>query len=119
MEGIIPMVYKTIKRNTTRRQYKPLSSSTAAVSSGGASAKARESYDINNFYPNGYNHHHHLHYATPPRRDGEWNGHRRHKSFNFGNSGTGGQFSLEEDSVKPKQLVRFRSHRMFSCITGA
>lgn len=120
MEGLIPMVYNIIKKNRTRRQYESLSSSSSM------SGNALESYDdISNFYPNAscYNC-----MSTPTRGEdiitlkdqlcadqsniiGDHH-HRRHKSV-----GAGG--SLLESSIKSKQLLRFRSHKMFSCITGA
>ncbi|GFY81261.1 hypothetical protein Acr_01g0010700 [Actinidia rufa] len=102
MEGLLPMVYKTLKKNKTRRKYECLSSGAA------------QAYNISDFYAQGY-------MNPEPQKNGTINGgfhvestnghhHRRHKSF-----------SVPEDDVmvKPKQLVRFRSHRLFSCVTGA
>lgn len=101
------MVFKSLKKSKTRRQYTSLS------------APATQSYNIADFYPNGYN----FQYAAQTQQDEKIDeskfSHRRYKSFNHVDY-AGGRY-LPEDSVKPsKQLVRFRSHRrMFSCITGS
>ena len=118
MEGLIPLVYKTLKKNKIRRQYECLSSGAA------------QSYNIADFSVNGQSHSHV--YVKPNSTGGknigalnniaERNGHRRHMSM--------GDFSMVYSSAdsmktgasptaaKPK-LMRFRSHRMFSCVTGA
>lgn len=112
MEGLIPVVYRAIKRSKTRRQYECLSSSTA------------QSYNISDFYISSQNHAHIE--STAEKIAGfhaDGNVHRRHKSVGDYSS----QFYSVEDRVKgaasppipPKKLVRFRSHRMFSCVTGA
>ncbi|XP_010650752.1 uncharacterized protein LOC117913961 [Vitis riparia] len=112
MEGLIPVVYKAIKRSKTRRQYECLSSGAA------------QSYNIPDFYVSSQNY---VNTESPSEKiagfHAERNDHRRHKSVgDYSN-----QFFSVEDRVKgagspplpPKKLVRFRSHRMFSCVTGA
>ncbi|OWM84797.1 uncharacterized protein LOC116203699 [Punica granatum] len=118
MEGLIPIVYRAIKRTQTRRQYECLSSSAA------------QTYNIADFYPASS-------YGMPDTNaytNGDLkavgvgaggrlsNGHRRYNSL--------GDFSFSQDDrefdtgvrmkkqQQQQQLVRFRSHRMFSCITG-
>lgn len=110
MEGLIPMVYKVIRRNKVRREYRSLSSGSA------------QGYNIADFYTVDQSHV----YTMPSTQkiDGgfhtEGNGHRRSNSV--GNYGVG--FTLPEDKrmeaapPAPNQLVRFRSHRMFSCVNG-
>ncbi|AES72978.1 uncharacterized protein [Medicago truncatula] len=99
MEGLLPLVYKAIKKNRTRRQYE-------VISLGG-------SYNISMAE---------IHPQTQQPASDDYNiGHRRHKSVgdSFGN---GFQFhdQTTTGSVSPsKKLVRFSSHRMFSCIKGA
>ncbi|XP_059633208.1 uncharacterized protein LOC132275985 [Cornus florida] len=103
MEGLIPIIFRTIKRTKTRRSYECLSSGTA------------QSYNIADFYDTGT--HGHMYVAPPPEKmasfhaEGNGGTHRRHKSLGDGLS--------PEHMVKSKQMVRFRSHRMFSCVTGA
>ncbi|KAK2641624.1 hypothetical protein Ddye_023387 [Dipteronia dyeriana] len=104
MEGLIPMVFKAIKKNKTRRQYECLSSG------------ASQSYNIADFYVNTTTRHSadkvEERYATP---------HRRHKSvgdFYVGYSSSANGGGVGSPPV-PQKLVRFRSQRMFSCVTGA
>ena len=112
MEGLLPLVFKAIKKNRTRRQYECLSSGNAL------------SYNISmaEIYTQSHNQthqrvdHDHVH--------AEGIGHRRHKSIgDFGNgffeSPQRIRTGVAAGSSPPKQLVRFRSQRMFSCITGA
>uniref|UniRef100_A0A3Q7JU36 Uncharacterized protein n=1 Tax=Solanum lycopersicum TaxID=4081 RepID=A0A3Q7JU36_SOLLC len=87
MEGLIPLVCKTFKRNKTLRKYESLSSETNVIN------------NIEDFYPEYANRENYPEY-------------RRTQSVR-----------ASEKSVyytqKDKQLVRFTSHRMFSCVTGA
>nr|GMD52357.1 RNA-binding protein [Ipomoea batatas] len=101
MEGLIPLVCRSIKRSKTRQQYEFLSSGTTA-----------QTFNIQDFYQTGgYNH------SSPEAEAVEGNRHRRHKSLYAQN---GGGFSPDLATAKPEKLVRFRSHhRMFSCVTGA
>ncbi|KAL7595629.1 hypothetical protein Lser_V15G29606 [Lactuca serriola] len=82
MEGLIPMVYKSIKRSMT--------------------VKGRyQNYNIKEFYPDGYNYH----YPQQENNDKPQVSTTRSKSTH-GN--------LDNN----KKLVRFRSHRLLSCVTG-
>ncbi|KAL7176683.1 hypothetical protein ACSBR2_030099 [Camellia fascicularis] len=133
MEGLIPMVYKALKKKTTRRQYKCLSSGAAQTYNNNISVdfyaeQGYKSYQLEMASSigggggggggdvelmassNGRQHHHH---------------HRRHKS-SIGDYSTGFSAAPEDtdtDTVvlhnkQPKhKLVRFRSHRFFSCVT--
>lgn len=122
MEGLIPLVFRTIKRTRTRRQYECLST---------AGAAANDTFNIQDFYPNGY-------YSSSNnmmvvQNDYDYNGDRR-KAENMGAEGRrhrrhmslqveySGGFSPERAAAASKssrQLVRFKSSRMFSCVTGA
>ncbi|OIT01950.1 PREDICTED: uncharacterized protein LOC109227747 [Nicotiana attenuata] len=96
MEGLIPLVYKSIKRNKTLRKYESLSSAGA------------NSYNIEDFYPNES-------YLVAADGGGAENyRHRRTQSFHVKYDGGLNSVSTPKD----KQLVRFTSHRMFSCVTG-
>jgi len=108
MEGLLPLVYKAIKENRTRRQYE-------VISLGG-------SYNISmaEIYPQTQQP---VHHNQIPASDNYNIGHRRHK-FVGDNLGNGFQFhdQTSTGSISPdssKKLVRFSSHRMFSCIKGA
>ncbi|KAL6961692.1 hypothetical protein U1Q18_031520 [Sarracenia purpurea var. burkii] len=119
MEGLIPLVYRTLKKTKIRRQYKCLSTGAA------------QSYNITDFYAaEGYGSY--SQHATPlPENTGAIGGvhaestnglhhrsnghhHRRHKSIS-----SGAEFSTPESMVKSKQIVRFHSNRFLSCVTGA
>ncbi|KAL0402774.1 UNVERIFIED_CONTAM: hypothetical protein Sradi_1918200 [Sesamum radiatum] len=98
MEGLIPMVYKSVKKNMTRRHYECLSSGAAA----------QTTYDIAD--------HHHHHFNTKLdniNNDSGLHGvhHRRYNSIHVA------AFEKEK-AAPPAKLVRFRSHKMFSCVTG-
>ncbi|XVF81074.1 hypothetical protein PTKIN_Ptkin15bG0127200 [Pterospermum kingtungense] len=118
MEGLIPLVYKTLKKNKTHRQYECLSSGAA------------QSYGVADSYVNGQNH---SHVYSIPDSTGEKNmdylknitgrnGHRRHKSMGDFSMGCTSVDSMKSDAsptpAVPK-LMKFRSHKMFSCVTGA
>jgi hypothetical protein len=109
MEGLIPMVFKALKKSRVRRQYSHLSSGVA------------QSYNIADFYTSEQSP---VYMMPSTEKIGglhiESNGthHRRHKSVGAYAVG----FSSAEDKrmePSPKQLVRFRSHRLFSCVSGA
>ncbi|GFP80178.1 hypothetical protein PHJA_000161200 [Phtheirospermum japonicum] len=119
MDGLIPIVYKSLKRSKTRRQYQCLSPSSAAP--------ITHTYNIADFYINENDHHHGYlsrkyddQYVN--RAPGLRGAHlRRFNSTHIDGGGARG-FGLEEvdsSAAKSKQLVRFRSHRMFSCVPGA
>lgn len=102
------MVYRSLKKSKTRRKYECLSSGTAASTT----------YDIADFYVKDDLHHHAHEYSgrisTPASDVSGLRGahHRRYNSVVVDDRHGGG-------GDKPKQLVRFRSHKMLSCITGA
>ncbi|KAL8487224.1 hypothetical protein ACS0TY_023312 [Phlomoides rotata] len=80
MEGLIPVVYKSLKKKRTRGKYECLSSGAAPA----------------------YN----IHQDDDHTADGRGDHLRRCNSVPTG------------DDAKPNQLVRFRSHRVLSCLTG-
>ncbi|KAL1347050.1 hypothetical protein HN51_020572 [Arachis hypogaea] len=103
MEGLVPLVLRAIKKNRNRRQYECLDSSSL-------------SYNIT--MAEIYHHHHH---HAQSHVDHHHHHHRRHKSVeDFGN-GVVASSSISSPPPIPKQqqLMRFRSQRMFSCITGS
>ncbi|PIM99612.1 hypothetical protein CDL12_27892 [Handroanthus impetiginosus] len=109
MEGLIPMVYKSLKKNMTRKQYESLSSGAA------------QTYNIGDFYrKDGADHHYFSNQdytipgSEPEKIPGlRWTRHRRCNSAQVKG------FASKDGAAKQKQLLRFRSHRMFSCVTGA
>lgn len=144
MEGLLPLVYKSIKKSTTRRHYEYLGSGTAAA--------AAQSYNIADFYANGdqvsmtpmkgqyaapaaaaaQHHHHHHHHEMKVSDHGFGNindeenfkgrqefHHRRYKSFSVDYGGSFTPDTNRTGTAPSKKLVRFRSHRFFSCVTGA
>ncbi|XP_065864283.1 uncharacterized protein [Euphorbia lathyris] len=107
MEGLIPMVYKAIKKNKIRRQYE-------CLSSGSGSALP--------FNPAGF------YISDIPGNSIAINNaakkfHRRSYSSVEGFSVKDRRWTdtVTAAGVSPprtKQLKRFGSHRMFSCVTG-
>ncbi|XP_027339105.1 uncharacterized protein LOC113852905 [Abrus precatorius] len=113
MEGLLPLFYKAIKKNKTRRQYECLSSGAAL------------SYNISmaEIYPQTQDHalqNHTPHTQKVPRHYADHKmGHRRYNSVgNFGVGFQSPQMRAGVGSPSSTKLVRFRSQRMFSCITG-
>lgn len=123
MEGLLPLVYRAVKKNQTRRQYERLPSGFAASSSSYNSLinmaeiypQRRESnvyeYQTSNsiqrvteFYAEKQSH--------------RCRHHRRHKSVGEFDYGFSSPSARPTTGDAPKPLVRFKSHRMFSCITG-
>ncbi|RAL48202.1 hypothetical protein DM860_005626 [Cuscuta australis] len=120
MEGLIPYIYRSIKRGITRRRYECLSSGAAAAAD-----------TINNiqqrFLPN--NQTINTHYYSNYYSDGEdivgddhpAAGHRRQQMSH--RVEYPGGFSPERAaaaaSCKSKQIGRFKCHKMFSCVTGS
>ncbi|KAI3959788.1 hypothetical protein MKW98_029825 [Papaver atlanticum] len=116
MEGLIPLVYKALKRNKTGRQYKSLSN---------------PDYNIADFY-SADSITHQLPYLTPQpeksmvvvageaKREGGGL-HRRYKSvdqFSGSRSVRGGGFSSNNGSNQVVEMRRYRSHRgILSCIS--
>ncbi|KAI4336421.1 hypothetical protein L6164_014949 [Bauhinia variegata] len=109
MEGLLPLFYRTIKKKKTRRQYECLSSGTAL------------NYEMAEFFPQSQSH---VYQTTPTQKvadfSAEKKGYRRNKSV--GDSAYGfsspQQIRMNAASPTPKHLARFRSQRMFSCMTG-
>ncbi|MED6168157.1 hypothetical protein PIB30_009374 [Stylosanthes scabra] len=115
MEGLLPLMYRAIKKHTARRQYQCLS----------PSARALLDYDFN------INMAHHQETSIQNnsnavvvdddnRARAENNGH--HRRYNSTGEFYGRSYSTTTRgpaSADSKQLVRFRSHRkFFSCVTG-
>ncbi|GFP87152.1 hypothetical protein PHJA_000858900 [Phtheirospermum japonicum] len=101
MEGLIPMVYKSLKKNKKRQTYECFSSGAA------------QTYDFYDYF-NREQQHVMAADSVPGLRGAH---HRRYNSVDMGRQRS---FASEDGDVyKPKQLARFRSQRMFSCATGA
>ncbi|XP_054807863.1 uncharacterized protein LOC129310052 [Prosopis cineraria] len=116
MEGLLPLVYRAVKKSRTRREYQRLRSvSSPLINMAEIYPRGSESHlyqfqrpdstqTVSELYSASNNHPHH----------------RRHNSV--GDFTSGGRFSSSQrhaTSAAPKPLVRFSSHRrMFSCITA-
>ncbi|CAH9076799.1 unnamed protein product [Cuscuta europaea] len=98
MEGLIPLVYKSIKRSRTLRKYEFLSSENVEA---------------------GYTLTSNLCYTAPPpeaeKTAVEAKVHRRHKSCQV-EYYPAGRLSPDHSSAKPGKLVRFGSQKMFTCL---
>ncbi|KAL2242355.1 uncharacterized protein LOC105159015 [Sesamum indicum] len=105
MEGLIPMVYKSIKKTTTRRRYECLS----------AGATQTQDFCTNDDDDDQYSFSKNKYFMTEGGRVPGSGGahHRRWYSVDVRS------FGPEDGACKPKQLVRFRSQRLFSCVSGA
>lgn len=110
MEGLIPLIYKSLKKNKTRRRYECLSSGSA------------QTYNIEDFYTKDDNDAGCLSrdkYLVPDG-DGVPGLHgTRHRRYNSIHVDHVSSFARKEDEYMPKQLVRFRSHKLLSCVTGS
>ncbi|KAL9237550.1 hypothetical protein vseg_012084 [Gypsophila vaccaria] len=118
MEGLIPMVYKAIKRNNVRRQYRCLST---GVSS--------QTYD-QLLYDHVADESRHVDRSRGGLDEGQKGGHRRFGSMGDYEMKSGYNFNYDDNnnnsngvgrfpnSSPPRQLRRYTSHRLFSCITG-
>ncbi|OAY51344.1 hypothetical protein MANES_05G207200v8 [Manihot esculenta] len=95
MEGLIPLVYKAMKSNKSRRQYECLSSA------------APLGYNPSDFYIN------EAEIFPKPGEKGNNEGLKLQRRFS-----SVGDLSAIGSSPPRQQLVRFGSHRMFSCVTG-
>ncbi|KAL0432841.1 UNVERIFIED_CONTAM: hypothetical protein Slati_2618400 [Sesamum latifolium] len=106
MEGLIPMVYKSLKKTRTRRRYECLS------------AGAAQTYNIQDFCTNDdydddqYSFSKNKYFMPEGSRVPGFRGphHRRCNSVDVG---------PEDGACKSKQLVRFRSQRLFPCVSSA
>lgn len=108
MEGLIPMMFRAIQKNRTRRQYECLSSG------------ASETYNIADFYANGQNPPVYMNTYAAEEAEDKYTAscrHRRHNSV--GGDMYKNDHFVGSSSPVPRKLVRFRSQRMFSCVTGA
>ncbi|GER38653.1 cysteine-rich venom protein LIO1 [Striga asiatica] len=101
MEGLIPMAYKSLKKNQERRSYECISS------------EAAQTYKIEDFYTKEEVDEEYHHFK--PKTDNKTGSHGSSREF----VGRFGSFSGEDEVFKPKQLVRFKSHKIFSCLNGA
>ncbi|XP_047978554.1 uncharacterized protein LOC125220428 [Salvia hispanica] len=99
MEGLIPVVYRSLKRNKIRRRYECLSSGAA------------HAYNIKDF---DYHDQDHIHDRRDDHLDGGRN--RRCSSLKVDHTRS---FDAVDDACEPKRLVRFRSYRMVSCLSCA
>ncbi|GAB4825674.1 hypothetical protein Ancab_008547 [Ancistrocladus abbreviatus] len=116
MEGLLPLVFKAVKKTRSRRRYECLTSGSAA-----------QNCDVSHFFVE--DHHHHVHdreYSTPPPE--KTSGFYEERDPRHRRSSTvAGEFDAKDGywtppiAKQPKQIVRYRSHSvdMFSCITGA
>lgn len=120
MEGFLPLVYKAIKKRKTRRQYQCLSSGAAL------------SYNMNvaEFYPQTHDHGHGYNYMQEPSTsmqkvvdhdddDTENIGYMRYNSVReFSSPHHQQRTCVAHDSPDSKQLDRFGSQKIFSCLAG-
>lgn len=117
MEGLIPMVYRAIKKHKVRSHYECLSSGAA------------QTYNISDFHLTGSQTQARHLYLTPPPPHATTDatpreirgGHRRSHSM-AGDFSFGRRYELDDqDERRPRkqQLVRFRSTRVLSCLTGS
>ncbi|CAL9028303.1 unnamed protein product [Prunus brigantina] len=123
MEGLIPMVYKAMKRNRTRRQYSSLSSS---LSSSASASAAQTNYNIADFYidPNQTNY---VYVPLPPPAASSTphDHHRRLSLDTIFNVNNNGSFSTVSAPVEHKsssstnniingQVIQHRRHKSVS-----
>ncbi|GMI71739.1 hypothetical protein like AT3G59880 [Hibiscus trionum] len=108
MEGLIPLVYRTLKKTKTRRQYECLSSGAA------------QPYNIADFYVQSRSHI----YVEPnnssvaEKNIGSRSHRRRMSTGDISSSVEGLKITGVAPTPAGPKLTRFRSHRMFSCVTG-
>ncbi|RYR19135.1 hypothetical protein Ahy_B03g063842 [Arachis hypogaea] len=117
MEGLLPMMYRAIKKHTTRRQYQCLS----------PSARALLDYDFININMPRQETSIHNNNAVlvdddhhRQRARAENYGSHHHRRYNStGENFYDRSYSTRGPAADSKQLVRFRSHRkLFSCVTA-
>ncbi|VVB06304.1 unnamed protein product [Arabis nemorensis] len=126
MDGLIPMAFKAMRRNRTRRSYECLSSSA------GTNKESSDDYD---FFPFAGKFDHSVVSRVPPssfdhietNNGGAQQRHRRgwsvgdfsSMSCREGRSSGGGHGGdIGFSPSRRGQLVRNRSHRLFSCVSG-
>ncbi|KAI9114321.1 hypothetical protein K1719_014549 [Acacia pycnantha] len=121
MEGLLPLVYRAVKKSRTRREYQRLRSvSSPLINMAETYSRSSQSnlyqfgmpdstQTVTELYADGSNDDHHRR-----RRH-----HQRHNSFGDFISGRYSSSQRHTNSAAPKPPVRFGSHRrMFSCITA-
>ncbi|KAF5749414.1 hypothetical protein HS088_TW04G01383 [Tripterygium wilfordii] len=98
MEGLIPTIFRAVGKNRTRKQYECLSSGASHMPTGTSTDQNIRSAGFNAERINGH--------------------HRRYNSvgdFLVANSSS----RIEgKEMAAQKQVVRSRSHRILSCVTG-
>ncbi|XP_020233477.1 uncharacterized protein LOC109813661 [Cajanus cajan] len=113
MEGLLPLVYRAIKKRKTRRQYHCLSSGAALM-------------NVPEFYPQTQGH---GYYVQEPSTNSmqkvvdhhaENIGYLRYNSAREFSNGLSSpqQRTCAARSPASDQLVRFRSQKLFSCLAG-
>ncbi|KAI4342843.1 hypothetical protein MLD38_027411 [Melastoma candidum] len=124
MEGLIPMLYRAIKRNRVRSRYECLSSASAPT------------YDVSDFYPTGGRAQAicHFHLTAPLQGSSETgsgdlfadrgmdSGRHRRAHSSLVDYSFGKRIAVEEDvhRLQKQRVNRVRSFRMLSCcLTGA
>ncbi|OIW18232.1 hypothetical protein TanjilG_06316 [Lupinus angustifolius] len=113
MEGLLPMVYKAIKKNNTRRKYECLSSG----ASKSCNTNMTEMIYIQT-QGRGYQNHSTQNVANDHAEKISYRRYNSTGDFSNGFSSLAQQRNFGAASSDSKQLMRFRSHRMFSCISG-
>ncbi|KAJ0258486.1 hypothetical protein HA466_0072660 [Hirschfeldia incana] len=98
MDGLIPMAFRAVKKNLTRRRYECLSSSTATTRD--------QSHDFEEMNVNG---HHRRRWSM-----GDFSS----LSSSERKGSVGGATEKSCSPPREGQLVRYKSHRLFSCISG-
>ncbi|KAK7318361.1 hypothetical protein RJT34_03060 [Clitoria ternatea] len=111
MEGLLPLVYRAIRKHKTRKQYQYLSSGAAM----------NYNIDMREFYPQTQEYGHYLEeQKVVDDRHSENVGYMRHNSArDFSN----GFYSPQQRThlaacQTSKKIVKSRSHNMFSCFNG-
>ncbi|KAL1557182.1 hypothetical protein AAHA92_12702 [Salvia divinorum] len=99
MEGLIPVVYRSLKRNKIRRRYE-------CLSSGAAHAYNIKDFDYQDQDQDHNGRDDHLHRPQ----------NRRCSSVKVDRTKS---FAAVDDAYEPKRLVRFRSYRMVSYLSCA
>ncbi|XP_022929072.1 uncharacterized protein LOC111435769 [Cucurbita moschata] len=111
MEGLIPMFYRAMKKTRIRSQYSVLSPEAAAAPS--------PSFNIADFYVDPPSTHV---FPTSKSEDpGATRAHRRYNSFGGSTPEEWRRTTSAAAAAKSShgpQLVRFRSQRILSCLTG-
>ncbi|KAG7017165.1 hypothetical protein SDJN02_22277, partial [Cucurbita argyrosperma subsp. argyrosperma] len=110
MEGLIPMFYRAMKKTRIRSQYSVLSPEAAAAPS--------PSFNIADFYVDPPSTH-----VFPTSKSEDPGATRAHRRYNSFGGSTPEEWRRTTSAAAAKsshgpQLVRFRSQRILSCLTG-